>query len=166
MVKSWIRKYFINKNQLFLVQDTEQNCNNVTKMSPPHLLTVLSHNCWNSQQASVIKLLNSLVWNLGNEQSHVRSMRICNNKSQARIVLSSLQTVKCLVIGKMEWRVEGFRRVKREKFPEERLAVHTQLWCSASFNITPLHLNNKEQLRITLTAVICRWLGSLLRSFH
>lgn len=136
----------------------------MSPLFPPHLLLLLSHNCWNSQQASVLKLLNSLVWNLGNEQSHVRNMRIYNNESQARIVLSSLQTVKCLVIGNMEWRMEGFRRVKSEKFPEERLAVHRLLWCSVSFNIT-LNLNNKEQLRITLTAVICRWLGSLLRSF-
>lgn len=132
---------------------------------PPHLLSVLGHNCWNSQQASVKKLFNSLVWNLGNEQSHVSNMRICNDESQARIVLSSLETVKCLVIGNMDWRVEGFSRVKSEKFPGERLAIHRQLLCSVSFNITPLNLNNKEQLRITLTAVICRWLGSLLRSF-
>lgn len=60
--------------------------------SPPHLLSVLGRNCWNSQQA--IKLFNSLLLNLGNEQSYTRDMRIYKDESEAQILFNLfLETV-------------------------------------------------------------------------
>lgn len=62
----------------------------VTEMSPlfppapPHLLSVLGCNCWNLQQASAIKLLNSLLLNLENEQSYTRDMRIYKDEIEAQ----------------------------------------------------------------------------------
>lgn len=52
--------------------------------APPHVLSVLGSNCWNSQQASVIKLLNSLLLNY--EQSYMRDMRIYKDESKAQIL--------------------------------------------------------------------------------
>lgn len=66
----------------------------VTKISllfppaPPHLWFVNGHNCKNSQQASVIKLPNSLLLNLENEQLHTRDMKIYKDESEAQILFN------------------------------------------------------------------------------
>lgn len=79
-----------NTNRAAVVSVTEMSP--VLPPAPPHLLSVLGHNCWNSQQA--IKLLNSLLLNLGNEQSHTRDMRIYKDEGETQILFSLfLETV-------------------------------------------------------------------------